>query len=492
MPNILVVTSVREYAFIVGLALAFVAATAIQPSAQTFTLLDTFDPATFSNSGLFVQGFDGNFYSTSSGGTSNPNGFFFRMTPEGAVTVLHNFCSLRKCADGAHPGRVILGLDGNFYGTTSEGGTSGTGAKSGFGTIFKITRAGGLTVLHNFCGPSCGEGTFPSSLIQTTNGTFYGTMENGGANTWGTFYKMTSLGVVTTLYNFCSQSDCADGIDPGGMIQAVDGNFYGISVTGTPSHGTLIFKMTPAGKRSTVYAFCPDPVGCTDGSLPNQLIQGTNGNFYGTNYNGGAGIAGSFFELSPKGQLTTLYDFCPVAHCPDGLNPKGLTLGSDGHFYGTALFGGDRANGGCGPGCGTIFQITPQGSLTTLYEFCPQTKCLDGASPYNLAQGTDGSFYGASGGWGAKRSGTIFKLDVGLAPFVETLPATGKAGVNVVILGNNLTGTTAVEFNGVAATFKVVSNTEITAKVPVGATTGSVTVTTPGGILSSDVAFRVP
>jgi uncharacterized repeat protein (TIGR03803 family) len=166
----------------------------------------------------------------------------------------------------------------------------------------------------------------------------------------------------------------------------------------------------------------------------------------------------------------------------------GVIRGSDDILYGTTRAGGTGI--GCGGyGCGTIFRITPNGGLTTLYNFNLTT---DGEFPSApLAQGTDGKFYGTTYAGGADNGGTVFSLSVGLGPFVETNPQTGKLGRTANILGTNLTGATSVTFHGTAAEFTVKSNTEITTTAPAGATTGTVRVVTPSGTLSSNVPFQV-
>jgi len=168
------------------------------------------------------------------------------------------------------------------------------------------------------------------------------------------------------------------------------------------------------------------------------------------------------------------------------INPyAGLVQGTDGNLYGTTYRGGDYGNG-------AIFNITLSGTLTRLYSFPGP----DGANPYaGLVQGTDGNFYGTTydGANGCTYGcGTVFSLSVGLGPFVKTQPASGKVGAAVKILGTNLTGATSVSFNGTAAVFTVNSTgSAISTTVPVGATTGTVQVVTPNGTLSSNVPFRV-
>jgi uncharacterized repeat protein (TIGR03803 family) len=189
--------------------------------------------------------------------------------------------------------------------------------------------------------------------------------------------------------------------------------------------------------------------------------------------------------------VTTLYNFCTLNHCTDGSGPANLYLATDGNFYGIAWNGGANAQG-------TIFQFTPSGTLTTLHSF----DGTDGSGPNGggmLMQDTNGTFYGTmyqgGDGWPSCSNGcvgTIFSLDMGLGPFVETLPTSGKAKAAVKILGTDLAGATGVTFDGTAATFKVVSASEITTNVPAGATTGVVKVVTPSGTLTSNTVFQVP
>jgi uncharacterized repeat protein (TIGR03803 family) len=473
--------------------LLILAVFAIPSQAQTYTALTTFTGGLGPEFAPLVQGFDGNFYGASELGGANNKGAIYKVTPDGVVTVVYSFCAQLRCTDGVGPGGLILGKDGNFYGSTDAGGTVDKN-HGGDGTFFKITPAGVLTTLSNFCRASCGEGSFPSPVLQARNGSFYGTTIDGGTHNQGTVFKMTAQGAVNTVYSFCSVSNCGDGVSPGSLLQATDGSFYGTTSFAGPFRGTL-FKLLPGGKLTTLHTFCVDVTTCLDGDVSaGALVQGIDGDLYGVNHGGGSLGGGTIYKISSAGELTILYSFCGKVNCPDGSLPStGLVLASDGNFYGTTTIGGNRISGGCGAGCGVIYQITPQGALTTLYKFCPQPKCLNGPEQNTpLVQGTDGSLYGMSGEQGAKHPGTIYKLDVGIAPFVKTLPASGKAGVSVVILGNNLIGTTEVAFNGATASFKVVSSTEITAKVPPGATTGQVTVSTPAGTLSSNLAFRVP
>lgn len=205
-------------------------------------------------------------------------------------------------------------------------------------------------------------------------------------------------------------------------------------------------------------------------------MEAANGDLYGTTVYGGANGYGSVFQIDLAGDFTSVYSFTSANPNP----VAALVVGNDGNLYGTT------ANGGAS-GYGTAFSVTTAGVLTTLHSF----DYADGAEPRGLVQDTDGTFYGVTANGGAGGQGTMFTLSVGLGPFVETLPNSGKVGANVQILGTNLTGATGVTFNGKTANFTVVSATEIQATVPAGAATGPVQVMVPGGSLSSNAAFQV-
>jgi uncharacterized repeat protein (TIGR03803 family) len=454
------------------------------------------------------------------------------VPPAQTFNTLYNFCSQLNCTDGWDPvAGLIQGTDGNLYGTTVLGGANSNYCENGStcGTVFKITPSGTLTTLYSFCpqGYPCTDGAQPEAgLVQGTDGNFYGTTLHGGDHetcdydlSCGAVFMITPSGMLTTLYSF----DGTNGIWPiAGLIQATDGNFYGTASSVfqiTPS-GTLTVLAYPGGPDSaliqgtdgifygtgaengtygygTVFSITAGPVATQtlrtlfnfngrDGQRPySALIQSTDGDFYGTTYYGGTPCyfsCGTVFKITPSGTLTTLYSF----DGKDGEWPyAGLVQATDGNFYGATAYGG--ANGG-----GTVFKITPSGALTTLYNFCSQANCTDGEYPdAALLQDTNGTLYGTTAAGGAYNGGTVFSLSVGLGPFVETQPTSGAVGAAVKILGTSLTGATSVTFNGTAATFTVVSSSEITTTVPTGATTGTVQVVTPRRTLSSNVPFRV-
>lgn len=322
------------------------------------------------------------------------------------LTTLHAFTG---APDGVAPeAGLIQATDGNFYGTTDAGGISQgctQAPNEGCGTVFKMTPGGTVTILHSFCeqgGNECPDGYFPKSpLIQATDGNFYGLTENGGAHAAGTLFKITPEGTLTTIYAFCSQASCADGGYDGfegpGLVQGADGNFYGTApYGGSHLHGT-IFRITPSGTLTVLYNFCSAGFGCPDGYYPHAgLILASDGNFYGTTTNGGnlpPENGGTVFKITPGGTFTTLYKFCSQGGeaCTDGNAPDAPVFqGNDGNFYGTTLFGGAHAGG-------VIFKVTPTGAQTTLYSFCAQSRCADGYSPFgSLLQSSDGNLYGTA------------------------------------------------------------------------------------------------
>jgi uncharacterized repeat protein (TIGR03803 family) len=449
----------------------FCAAWEIASPAQTFTNVVNFagtdgaNPAT----GSLLQGIDGNLYGTTSRGGASGFGTVFKITPGSTLTTLHSFDG----ADGQFPyAGLVQATSGSLYGTTLEGGAGGNG------TVFEITPGGELGTLHAFDGA---DGANPAAtLVQATNGNLYGTTFGGGANGNGTVFEITPGGKLTTLHSF----NRTDGANPGAtLVQANNGNFYGTTEFGGAHGEGTVFEVTAGGALTTLYSFCAQP-GCTDGANPDDgLVQATNGNFYGTTHSGGAnGDSGTVFEITPERVLTTLHSFCAQTNCADGLNPvAGLVQGINGSFYGTTLAGG--ANGE-----GVVFEITAGGTLTTLHSF----EGTDDEGPdAPLVQATNGKFYGTTYQGGANNGGTVFSLAVGQGPFVQTLPTSGGVGTTVIILGNGLTGSTSVTFEGIAASFAVLSSSEIITTVPRSATTGKVKVTTPRGTLTSKVNFRV-
>lgn len=465
---------------IVVLILASISAPA---AAQTFTSLFSFNgtdgayPYT-----AMLQASDGNLYGTTISGGAADNGTVFKATPGG----LNTFATV------ANPNPLIQATDGNFYGTTSLGGSIGGG------TVFKLSLSGELTTIYDFCTLSgCVDGFGPAAaMVEGIDGNFYGTTEQGGTYGLGSVFRITPAGQLTALYSFGERAN--DGTYPvTPLVLGTDGNFYGTTSRDLVNNSGTVFKVTPAGVLTTLYTFCSQP-NCVDGIAPYALARGADGNFYGPTFYGGTNNdalclvgCGTIFEVSPEGKLKTIYNLCTQSGCSDGANPQAaLVLGTDGNFYGTTNFGGNKSCNGVT--CGTIFKITTGGALTTLHRFAGP----DGGGPFQMVQDTSGTFYGTTydGGTSTKCGigcGTIFGLSTGLGPFVRTLPAAGKVGSQVGILGTDLTRATNVTFNGTTAQFSVKSPTLILTRVPASATTGVVQVTLPSQTLSGNIPFYV-
>jgi uncharacterized repeat protein (TIGR03803 family) len=480
---------------IISSSLLSVLTTAVALPAQTFTTLFTFDVTNGANpdAGL-VQATDGNLYGTAFGGGPNGYGTIFRITPDGSLTTIYSFCE--TCTDNYPESALVQAANGELYGSTA----GSVEHPHTFGTVFRVTLSGTLKGLDAFsCSLSaCSNGAYPTGLIQATNGDFYGETSGWRGYSYGTIFKITRTGALTTLYAFCADGGCPHAARPsGGLIQATDGNLYGTTQDGGASGRGSVFRITPGGKLATLYSFCAQS-GCADGETPAAaLVQATDGNLYGTTELGGANALGTVFKITTVGTLTTLYSFCSQTDCADGELPDAaLVQATDGNLYGTTASASIPCS--AGSSCGTVFEITLDGTLTTLYSFCSQSGCSDGENPISpLVQDTDGALYGTTDAGGittgcpAGGCGTIFRLSMGLGPFVETLPRSGNIGAAVKILGTNLTGATRVTFNGTAAAFAVVAPSLITTAVPAGATTGVVQVMTPGGTLSSNIPFQV-
>lgn len=441
------------------LALVFaLSVTALQAQVLYNFGKNTGDPLNPPAPGVLAQGLDGNLYSTTpSGGThtcgSQTCGTVFKMALNGTLTVLYNF-------DGAHGANPLsgltLGTDGNFYGTTTAGGSSN------LGVVFKITPAGALTVLYNFTGGS--DGASPQAPpIQGGDGNWYGTAFAGGTGTFGIIYKITSSGFAP-LYQF----DGPHGANPSApLVLGVDGNLWGTATLGGNGHGT-IFKITPSGTLSVLHKF-------DRGDTPN-IVQASDGNFYGTIFRTNAGN-GSIYKMAASGTFSTLHNFSGA----DGIGPSGLMQASDGNLYGVTEQGGTAS-------LGTVWRMSLGGTFTSLLSL---TSAL-GSSPQVVPlQQTKGILYGEASAGGKFNGGTFLDGNLSLKPFAGLLPTTGTVGSTVGILGQGLGTTSSVSFNGTLATFSVVSGTFLTATVPAGATTGSVTVTTSTGNLISNKQFIV-
>lgn len=382
--------------------------------AQTFQTLCSFN----GTNGLYPNGLtlgnDGNFYGTTSYGGISNYGTVFQVTPGGTLTTLVSF----NYTNGTYPYSVLtLGNDGSFYGTTTQGGKVTPVFPSGMGTLFTVKTDGTLTTLVAF---DLTNGSGPGGALTWGNdGSLYGTSSKGGNGPGlsdGTFFQVTTNGVLTPLAYFHG----SNGAYPSAVTLGNDGNFYGTTSDSGSGYGTYgtVFRVTTNGILNTLFSFSyTNGMGVEPGA---PLTLGNDGNFYGTTTLGGnIGLHsgdgwGTVFKVTMSGNLTTLHSF---NYTNDGGSPSAaLLLGSDGNFYGTTSIGGSG-------GYGTVFEITPSGTLTTLVSFDGS----NGDNPSALTVGPDGNLYGVTF-YGGSDEGTVFRLM--LPPVVITPPQnqTNSAG----------------------------------------------------------------
>lgn len=450
-----------------------------------------FDPGNNPYSGVTL-GTDGNYYGTTENNAEGP-GTIYKITPAGVATALHTFANT---GDGACPWAVpIEATNGLYYGTTTSFCNSDS-------TIYKITSAGVLTTLYTFTGGN----NVTAPLVQGTDGNFYGVTQSGGASNDGVIYKMTPAGVVTILHTFAG-SDGAEAYV--GLIQATDGNFYGATFSGGTSNAGVAYKITPAGVYTVLHNFN----GSTDGSGPaSSLVQASNGKLYSVTLTGGSSGDGTIYSLTTTGTFAVLFNF-------DGANGSSaespMRQNTNGVLYGETKTGGDLSL--CGSGCGVFYSFNVgapafAGLVSTAADQGAKVGILgqgfssssvvkfDGVQATTIAV-TGTTFISATIPAGAltgpvtvKTGTTTLTSDVTfrvLPTFPSFSPTSGPVGQVVTLTGTGLTQTMKVTFNNKSAAFTVVSDTEVTATVPTGATTGKIAITTKGGSVTGATSFTV-
>lgn len=468
---------------------------------QTLEVLHSFNGSDgFWPVGTLLEGSDGNLYGTTTYGGAFGQGTVFKVTTNGTLVTLVSFNNTNGASLFAG---LVLGNNGNFYGTTAGGGAYTNQSGDYYGTIFRLTPDGVLTTLValNFTnGPNPQYSATPlAELIQAQDGNFYGTTYYGGSGDYvpehpdglGTVFRMTPSGVFTTLASFDFSTHGGNPRCP--LLQGSDGNFYGTAGNGGPNGYGTIFKMTPDGALTALFSFSN-----TDGASPTAgLLRGNDGNFYGTTERGGAFADenghgyGTVFRMTTTGIFTSLVSF----NFTNGAYPGKLLQASDGNFYGTSG-GGDYTNQ-FGFGYGTIFRMTPDGSLTSLVSF----NGTNGSFPFGgMIQGSDGNFYGTTMRGGVSNSGTIFRLNLSLpapAPVIASQPRPLMAAVgsnttfSVTVGGGSLTY--QWRFNG--GNINGATNSSLTINNVRAANVGnySVAVTNLGGfVISANAILAVP
>jgi len=389
-----------------------------------------------------IQASDGNLYGTTIAGGSNYMGSIFRVAPDGVVTTVYTAPGQSGMVS---PAQLVVAGDGNLYGiTASPANLYQFYNNTQPGSVFRMTPSGEVTILYTFCsqgGFNCTDGAIPVSLILGSDGNLYGTTMGlnpaflPGAG--GTIFRITLSGTLTTLYALCVPRSgfepvCAQAQYANTIVQASDGNFYGAAYSANFLPG-LIYEFTASGEFKTLHSFCSQGgSACTDGEEGNGLIQASPDALYGTAAMGGANGDGVAFKISQAGGYQKLYDFCSDGgtSCTDGGTPVGFFQASDGNLADVTSYGGYLNSGG--GSSGTVGYLTLSGAQKTALDFC-LTNCNDGAVPSTPPmQAADGNFYGTTQQGGVNGTGTIYRLAVSPAlppPIQVTVtPATVAKG----------------------------------------------------------------
>jgi uncharacterized repeat protein (TIGR03803 family) len=427
----------------ISLALiTFAVSSAVASGQVTFHVIASMSTFAQGQPSGVAEGSPGVFYSTAGSGS------LISVTSKGVTKILESFPSGDNISSWA-----VSGPNGRFY--------SAVGKVPSLTAVFSVSASGDPTVYAN-------QSVLPEFTQNLPDGALLGFGVNG--NVVWSVDKATVDGVVTPVYQFQSTQQ------PGNVILANDGNYYGVFYSKT-APSVYAFRVTPSGAMTQLLEF--PFTNLTGGYAFAPLLQATDGNLYGAMYSGGANGTGFIYKLTLTGQYTLLYSF-PSGH----YNPTSLIQASDGNLYGTTL---------ALPGSSQIFKITTSGQYSTVYTMSNAT--LDGECTCLITQGSDGRFYGSAQGGGTYLEGLYFALDAGLpkplpsAPYFT--PQSGPAGTRVRIWGNNLLSA-SVSFNGTAGTS--VSNSGpnyVWATVPAGAVSGPITVTTPGGTVTTTASFAV-
>jgi uncharacterized repeat protein (TIGR03803 family) len=471
----------NQIVFSAGLCLLLAPFLTTRVVAQTPTTIYNFGGGEALPQSQLVEGLDGEFYGTSAEGGTNGRGVAYKLTSGGVENTIGSF---PPASDAEHTAALILASNGNFYGTLPTGGTWDKGQ------VIEVSSTGVVSRLWAFTGGAGGSDPM-GSLYQASDGNLYGTTYSGGANNDGTIFKISTIGTFSIFYNF---QGGANGSGPmAGLTLGSDGYLYGSTFAGGnySVYGTL-FKISSSGSFVPLYAFQDG----TDGMSPDSnLVLGADDQLYGTAQSGstqeyGTGF-GTVFKMTNQGTVTPLYDFINRV---DGNTPNALALGNDGNLYGTANLGGDWYQFPSGQGFagnGTLFEVTPGGGFSLLYTFEGYPGGNPGAA---LIQGSDGSLYGTTENNASndEGEGTAFKLNTGLPGTTSFSPTSGAIGTVVTVTGHGFTGITATTVGGTSAAFTFVSDTSVKVTVPSGTSTGVITLVMPSAHATTLLPFVIP
>jgi uncharacterized repeat protein (TIGR03803 family) len=459
---------------LVSTMLVLLPSTAGAQSAPVYSTVAVFQPGDPANPlSILVQARDGNLYGTSTLGGTHGRGTVFRLTPDGTVTIMHSFAGPDGCMgplasliDEFNNG-LTLGTDGNLYGIAV--------CSQAAGVFFKMATDGTFTVLHAFKLNQDGAAR-PGAPVEGPDGNFYAFSSK---DDFGDLYRMSPTGVLTTLYAFKTSGD-PNLFNPERLWLGSDGNLYGYSSGHQAGVGAL-FKASLQGDVSVVHNFNPPEPMAIDAPLD----ESNDGNWYGASYHGAAiNGFGNIFKLSPAGDPTTLFTF----HETDGLGrlpSTALIQATDGNLYG----------GASGPQ--VLFRVTTGGTYTVVHRFSVKQDVLAGPAS-GFVQHTNGILYATTYESGSSKCaggcGGAYSLNIGAGPFVRFLLAQSNAtpGHTVGLLGQGLSGTQGVAFNGMPAQVSLISDTYLETTIPDKATSGPITVTLGGGVtLTSNKIFHV-
>lgn len=397
----------------------------------------------------------------------------------GAATESVVYSFQNNGTDGNHPQSGLVYVGGNLYGTTYTGGNlnrqcSGPGL-DGCGVVFKIDRrTGAETVLYTFCSQAnCADGSSPTTNLITVKGTLYAGTGGGGANGSGIVFSLNpATGAESTVYAFCTQTNCADGASVNG-IASLYGTLYGVVGGGGANDDGAVFSLNPQnGVETVLHSFCANDT-CADGAQPEGMDGPTavGGNLYGTTTYGGPNGDGTVYKVNPRtGAETVVYSFCSQAYCPDGTLPQSNLINVDGTLWGTTNEGGVSGfESSCledADGCGTVFSFnTKTGAETTVYTFCSQANCSDGGNPVAGLINVNGILYGTTSDGGGGNCyygcGTVFSINArtGAMAVVYSFqggadgssPNAGLTDVYGTLYGTTLSGGA----NGVGTVYKI-------------------------------------
>jgi uncharacterized repeat protein (TIGR03803 family) len=400
---------------------------ALTAAAQTFNVLYTFSGTPSvgdgGNPAGLMQGTNGYFYVSGVNEGTDQFGAICQLSASGAMKPVYSFKYSPITCDGANPyAALVQGTNGLFYGATQSGGTNG------YGAIFNVSSNGTLNSLYSFTRERSAQltnadGAAPSyALVLGTNRNLYGTAPEGGTNGYGTVFQITHQGKITVFYSFSNTVDGGTPLAP--LMQFTNGNLYGTAAGGGSNGYGTVFQVTAAGHVTSIYSFTNG----IDGATPEgALINGEDGQLYGTCSVGGSNGTGTIFTITTAGVLTPLYSFSAGTNYPgtsgvenqynsDGINPKTILFGNDNNIYGVAFYGGLN-------GAGSIFECTKAGALTVLhaFDYVYDDANTDGANPISLLRGPAAILFGTAYNGGSNGFGAFFTI--GLPPSITRQPA---------------------------------------------------------------------